>query len=299
MRSVLLFLFFLFSSTDLIAHEPSGKQLEIGRPEERNPYRSFQTCQTHIENLISRLNCKVPPVLYGPGLSPQKNFEFGVQFYAARSGVSFERLNTLISLTSSEEGRKKLAHFFTGLKCAGLPGDPLERSNWTSYLPSCPEKAPKSPPWYQDSKWANAAYHPGSSSCFRLAAQRPSQCAPNKKLWECIGKKWIDEIPESIAQMLKDNVPSQQCCYDSDKKFILEGVAAGTPDLVFKSTDVEEQVEQHFRGDLSKLPKEKLAAFDHHILDARIISACFSGWPGKDGIHVKFYQALGWTPYRP
>lgn len=299
MRSFFIFVSLLVFALPLLAHSPTKKNPEIGRPQEKNPYQTFETCKAHIEDLVARLDCKVPPVLYAPGLSSKKNFEFGVQFYAARSGVSYERLNTLIELTASDEGRKKLAHFFTGLKCAGLPGDPLERKNWTSYLPACPEKAPKSPPWYQDSKWANAAYHPGSSSCFRLGASRPESCAPPLKLWECVGKQWLKEIPPALSQMLKDNVPSQQCCYDSDKKLILEGAAAGTPDLIFKSTQIEETVEQHLAGDRKTLPPEKAAAFDHHIIDARIISACFPGWPGKDGIHVKYYQALGWTPYRP
>jgi len=315
MMRIFIFLCIVFWAIPAKSGEAHREAEEL-RPQEPNPLATFETCKTHIESLVEKLECRVPPVAYTIGLSLDSTMEFGVQFYAARNGVSYDKLNTVISLTQTEEGKKKLAHFFTGLKCGGLPGDPLNRKNWISYLPACPEKAPSSPPWYKDNKWATGTYHPGAHVCYRLAANRPENCAPPQKTWECIGGEWFKELPKSISEILAEATPSQQCCYDSDKILIREGASAGTPDLVFKSHAVEEIVEKNLLSKRDKLKMlkmadlekafedkahstdEKKASIDHHIMDARIITGCFFDWPGKNDIHVKTYQALGWTPYR-
>ena len=282
-----------------------------------DPMKTYQSCMEQIEKSVKKLNCKIPPVRYAPGFSFQKTFEYWIQFYSARHGIKYDTLNALVQLTQTEEGKKQLVTFFGGLKCAGLPGDPINRKNWTRYLPACPEEPPSSPPWYKDSKWANATYHPGAKFCLRLGALRPKDCAPNLTTWECIGGPWLDQIPKALADLLRPNIPSQQCCYDTEGKFITDGAAAGTPDMIFKTRRVEEVFEkQVVASDLfSKVMKdadaqralektvaptdESTASIHHYIVDARIITACFPGWPGKKEEDVQLYQSLGWTPYRP
>lgn len=296
--------------------EPKHGDSQVSRPEESNPFATFQTCQKHIENLVAKLNCKIPPVLYIPGMSLKKNMEYFIQFYAARNGVSFDELNTIANLTLSTEGKKELAYYFTGLKCAGLPGDPIDRKNWTAFVPDCPPKAPKSPPWQKDNKWGTANYHPGANKCLRLGASRPENCDARETLWQCIGKEWFKGLNKKIAELLIDKVPSQQCCYDSDSNLITKGPSAGTPDTVFRSHSVEDVAEKHFlkleaQGrtlkieDLEKeLEKTKRSAREikeaiaHHIMDARIIDACFPDWPGKNNESVNLYHSLGWTPFK-
>lgn len=274
------------------------------RPLEQEHFRDFYSCQKRIQEIVNKLDCKIPPVLYFPGIKSDRNTEWGIQFYAARLGMTYDHLNAVVSLTQSEEGKKKLSHFFTGLKCAGLPGDPVERKNWKSYLPTCPEKAPKSPPWYKDSKSANATYHPGAFACYRLGAQRPKNCDARLTIWECMGGKWLAEIPETIAEILKENSPSQQCCYSKSGNIITSGAAAGTADMVFKTRYVEDIVQQAMDemeqtpSAKGHYPKDGKASLEHYIMDARIITACFPSWPGKEGADVKTYHDLGWGPHQ-
>lgn len=304
----------MFSFTSF--SEPTHKDYRVSRPQEPNPFETFQTCKDYIEKTVSKLNCKIPPVIYAPGLKLKKNLEYFVQFYAARNGVSYDQLNTLANLTQTPEGKKALAYYFTGLKCAGRPGDPINRKNWTTYVPHCPPTTPKSPPWAKDNKWGTANYHPGAYKCLRLGASRPRECGPRETIWQCIGKEWFTGLDPRIAEMLVDKTPSQQCCYDSENKLITEGPAAGTPDTVFRSHSVEEAAEKHFLRieesardlkieDLEKeLEKQKRSAKEikeslaHHIMDARIIDACFPSWPGKDNEDVKTYHSLGWTAFK-
>ncbi|MFM8270099.1 MAG: hypothetical protein ACKN9V_07915 [Pseudomonadota bacterium] len=296
--------------------EPIHKQSQVLRAQEPNRFATFQTCKDTIEDTVSKLNCKIPPVVYGPGLSLKKSMEYFVQFYAARNGVNYDQLNTLANLTQTPEGKKALVYYFTGLKCAGLPGDPINRKNWKTYVPDCPAVAPKSPPWVKDNKWGTANYHPGAYKCLRLGASRPEDCPLQETLWQCIGKEWFQDLDPKLAQILIDKIPSQQCCYDSESNLITEGPSAGTPDTVFRSHSVEEAAEKHFlkleeQGRTLKIEdvekeleknkrsvgeiKESLA---HHIMDARIIDACFPDWPGKNNQSVKTYHALGWTPFK-
>ncbi len=313
LRAVILFACILTRSLlSANAHFDS----EVTRPQEPNPLATFQSCKESIEKLVQKLECKVPPVLYGLGLSFERTMEFGVQFYTARHGVSYEKLNTLVSYTQNDEGKKVLSYFFTGLKCAGLPGDPLNRKNWISYLPSCPQEPPSSPPWYKDNKWSTGTYHPGARVCYRLAAKRPEPCDPRLKTWQCMGGEWLEGLPEAIKTLMVDATPSQQCCFDSENKLITEGAAAGTPDMIFKSQAIEDIVERNFLNKKLKLKTLKMAdlekafetkgedksetkaSINHHILDARIITACFPDWPGENEQHLKTYHALGWTPFR-
>jgi hypothetical protein len=150
----------------------------------------------------------------------------------------------------------------------------------------------------------------------RLGASRPEKCEPKKTVWQCIGQEWFKGLDPKIAEMLIDKIPSQQCCYDSESKLITEGPSAGTPDTVFRSHSVEEAAEKHFLTleehsrelkveDLEKeMAKTKRSAREikesivHHIMDARIIDACFPDWPGKNNQSVKTYHSLGWTPFK-
>jgi hypothetical protein len=307
-----LLLFFSILGTS----DPKHADSQVSRRQEPDPFANFETCKNHIEELVAKLNCKTPPVLYGPGLSLKKNLEYFLQFYAARNGVSFDQLNTIANLTQTAAGKKSLAYYFAGLKCAGLPGDPINRQNWTSFVPHCPPTAPKSPPWVKDNKWATAHYHPGAYKCMRFGASRPEKCDPRETLWECIGKGWFKGLDPNIAEMLKDKIPSQQCCYDSESKLITEGPSAGTPDTVFRSHSVEEVAQKHFLTleknsrdlkieDLEReIEKDKKSlqeikeSIAHHIMDARIIDACFPDWPGKNNQSVKTYHSLGWTPFK-
>lgn len=313
-KTILTLLVFLISFNSFSDSRHSESQ--VSRPQEPNPFAHFDTCKKRIEELVAKLNCKIPPVLYAPGLTLKKNMEYFIQFYAARNGVSFDELNTIANLTQTLEGKKALAYYFTGLKCAGLPGDPIVRKNWTTYVPNCPPTPPKSPPWFKDNKWGTANYHPGAHKSFRLAASRPEKCDPRETIWQCIGKEWFKGLDPRISEFLIDKTPSQQCCYDSDDKLITEGAAAGTPDTVFRSHSVEEVAEKHFLKleqhakdlkieDLEKeMAKEKRSVRDiketlvHHIMDARIIDACFPDWPGKNNENVKIYHSLGWTPFK-
>lgn len=295
--------------------EGDHRNSQSGRPRVPDPMRDYPSCVEALKETIDKLNCKVPPVLYGPGLSIQKTMEYGIQFYTARLGMSYERLNAVPSLTQSEEGKKKLLTFFSGLKCAGLPGDPINRKNWKTYLPTCPDKAPPSPPWFKDSKWANATYHPGANACLRIWANRPKDCRNDQKMWECIGsQEWLASLPSEIAGILKENSPSQQCCYDLKNQLITQGAAAGTPDMVYKTVRTEEVIERYFWKEvegikdltlehlenafkkLESKKQDKRASMDHYILDARIITTCFPDWPGLGEQHVKTYQSLGWAP---
>ena len=315
MRQNLLFLvlFFLVSSTSFSESKHGGSQ--FNRPEAPDPFASFETCKNQIEGLVSKLDCKIPPVLYVPGVQFKRNMEYFIQFYAARNGVSFDQLNTLANLTQTPEGKKALTYYFTGLKCAGLPGDPINRKNWKSYVPDCPPTPPKSPPWTQDNKWGTANYHPGAHKCLRLGASRPENCSPQETVWQCIGKEWFKGLDHKIAELLVDKIPSQQCCYDSESKLITEGPAAGTPDTVFRSHSVEDLAEKHFikmetAKDLrvedveKELARQKRSLHEiketiaHHIMDARIIDACFPNWPGKNNESLKTYHSLGWSPLK-
>lgn len=304
----------LILSSSLFAGE-RGHVIQNSRPRLADPKKSYQACLKELETTIDKLKCEVPPVLYRPGLNMQRTREWGIQFYAARLGINTDRLNAVVSLTQTEAGKKKLVNFFSGLKCAGLPGDPIERKNWKSFLPTCPDKAPKSPPWYRDSKWSTGTYHIGAHVCFRLGANRPPKCPAQLKLWECIGGvEWMKTLPTDIAEMLKDNSPSVQCCYDKENTLISTGAAAGTPDMVFKTQRLEEvvdkeilkldqlaatvsiqDVEDAFEHSRNKL-KDGKASMEHYIMDARIITACFPDWPGKSEEHVATYQSLGWAP---
>ncbi|NBX92827.1 MAG: hypothetical protein EB078_06405 [Proteobacteria bacterium] len=274
------------------------------RPIKQALPNEFLQCQQEVDEVVRKLDCKIPPVLYAPGLKFERNMEFGIQFYAARLGMSFDRLNAVITLTQTPEGKKKLTHFFTGLRCAGLPGDPIQRKNWRAYLPECPDKAPKSPPWYKDSKSANQTYHPGAASCYRLGAKKPKTCDEKLSIWECMNGTWLKEIPTDISEILKENSPSQQCCYDKDNARIISGPGAGTPDLVFKTHFVEDIVREAMDESQQGVemsghyPKDGKASLEHHIMDARIITACFPDWPGTKDNHVKTYQSLGWGPLR-
>ena len=308
--------FHWFGVFSVIAFSQSGhRPNQLVRPRLPHPMKDYATCVTSLKETIDKLNCTVPPVVYAPGLSIQKTNEYGVQFYAARLGISYERLNAVISLTQSEEGKKKLLTFFSGLKCSGLPGDPINRKNWKTHLPACPKTEPASPPWFRDSKWANATYHPGANTCLRMWANRPKDCPANLKTWECIGSpEWIKSLPEEIATILKENAPSQQCCYDRDKDLITEGAASGTPDMVYKTRRTDDVIENYFLKefrDRKEVTMEDLdlafkrienkkddsrASMDHYIMDARIITACFPDWPGPKEEHVKTYQSLGWEP---
>lgn len=307
-----LLLFFSLLGTS----EPKHSDSQVSRPQETDHFATFETCKNHIDDLVAKLNCKIPPVVYGPGFTLRKTLEYFIQFYAARNSVSFDQLNTLANLTQTAEGKKSLAYYFTGLKCAGLPGDPIDRKNWTSYVPGCPPKAPKSPPWVKDNKWGTANYHPGAYKCMRLGASRPEKCEPKKTVWQCIGQEWFKGLDPKIAEMLIDKIPSQQCCYDSESKLITEGPSAGTPDTVFRSHSVEEVAQKHFLTlennskalkieDLeSEIEKDKKSlqeikeSIAHHIMDARIIDACFPDWPGKNNHSLKTYHSLGWTPFK-
>jgi hypothetical protein len=315
MNKLLLHALFIVFSV-LGFSELKHSDYQVLRPQEPNPFATFETCKNHIEDLVAKLNCKIPPVVYGPGLSLKKNLEYFLQFYAARNSVSFDQLNTIANLTQTPEGKKSLTYYFIGLKCAGLPGDPIDRKNWISNLPSCPAKVPKSPPWVGDNKWGTAHYHPGAYKCLRLGASRPENCDPRETLWECIGKEWFKGLDPKISDLLRDKTPSQQCCYDSESKLITAGPSAGTPDTVFRSHSVEEAAEKHLLKleesskdlkveDLEKeMAKTKRSVREikesivHHIMDARIIDACFPAWPGKNNESVKIYHSLGWTPFK-
>jgi len=307
-----LVIFFSIAGFSELKHSDS----QFSRPQQPNPFENFEICQNYIEELVGKLNCKIPAVVYGPGLTLKKTMEYFIQFYAARNSVSYDQLNTLANLTQTPEGKKALAYYFKGLSCGGLPGDPFERKNWKTYVPECPRTVPKSPPWARDNKWGMANYHPGAYKCMRLGANRPQNCPPQETVWQCIGKDWFKGLDPKIAEMLIDKVPSQQCCYDSESKLITDGPAAGTPDTVFRTHSIEEAAEKHLLKleqtgrdlkieDLEKeISKDKKSLHEikeslaHHIMDARIIDACFPDWPGKNNQNVKIYHALGWTPFK-
>ncbi|NBT59191.1 hypothetical protein EBT16_10450, partial [bacterium] len=57
--------------------------------------------------------------------------------------------------------------------------------------------------------------------------------------------------------------------------------------------DVEKELARQKRS-LHEI-KETIA---HHIMDARIIDACFPNWPGKNNESLKTYHSLGWSPLK-